>query len=76
MENTMPKLTAAVIRAWNDTTGEIIEHGFINQDDADDEMAFLEIITNNVEIFYRSDWEAGVSMDLNTEYWFGKRETE
>lgn len=70
------KKYVAVIRAWNDTTGVIIERGFVNQDDADDEMAFLETITDNVEIFYRLDWYAGEPMELDGEYWFGKRETE
>lgn len=67
------KKYAAVIRAWNDTTGVILERGFVKQADADDEMAFLETITDNVEIFYRSDWFAGEPMKLNGEYWFGKR---
>ncbi len=67
------KKYAAVIRAWNDTTGVILERGFVKKADADDEMAFLETITDNVEIFYRSDWFAGEPMKLNGEYWFGKR---
>lgn len=63
----------AVIRAWNETTGEIIERGFVDEDDANDELVFLETITENVEIFYRLDWFAGELMKLNGEYWFGKR---
>lgn len=70
MENENKK-HVAVIRAWNDTTGVIIERGFVEEADADDEMAFLETITDNVEIFYRSDWEAGIPMNLDTKYWFG-----
>lgn len=72
MKNKVKKYSA-VIRAWNDNTGVILERGFVNQDDADDEMAFLETITDNVEIFYRSDWFAGEPMKLDGEYWFGKR---
>lgn len=70
MENENKKYVA-VIRVRNNTTNIIVERGFVDMDEAEDEYLFLNSVCDDVEIFDRSDWEAGISMKLNTEYWFG-----
>lgn len=68
------KKYVAVIRVRNSTTGIIVERGFVDMDEAEDEYLFLNGVCDDVEIFDRTDWEAGIPMELNTEYWFGNGE--
>lgn len=64
----------AVIRIRSDKTGIIKERGFIDIDDAKDEFFFLLDMVDDVEIFYRLDWYAGMDMpEINGDFWFGKR---
>ena len=64
----------AVIRIRSDRTGIIKERGFVDIDDAEDEYFFLLDMVDDVEIFYRLDWYAGMDMpEINGDFWFGKR---
>lgn len=64
----------AVIRIRSDKTGIIKERGFVSIAEADDEWHFLADMVDDLEIFFRLDWYAGMDMpEFNGEYWFGKR---
>lgn len=63
----------AVIRVRSNSTQVIKERGFTNIDEAENMYCFLEDIVDEVDIFYRLDWYAGCDMNINGEYWFGKR---
>lgn len=76
MENTK-KIYNAVIRIRCNKTGIIKERGFVDIDDAETEFFFLLDMVDDVEIFYRLDWYAGIDMpEINAEYWFGKRDVK
>ena len=67
----------AVIRAHSNRTQVIIERGFVSISEAEHEYRFLEDIVDEVDIFFRLDWYAGMDMpEIDGEYWFGKREAE
>ena len=71
------KKYSAVILTKSYKTGIIKERGFVDYADAEDEYWFLYDIADDVEIFYRLDWDAGVDMpEINAEYWFGKRDVK
>ena len=64
----------AVIRIRSCTSQIIKERGFVDIDDAEDEYFFLLDMVDDVEIFYRLDWYAGMDMpEINGDFWFGKR---
>lgn len=73
MESKIKKYNA-VIRIRSDKTGIIKERGFVSVDDAENMMYFLDNMVDDLEIFFRLDWYAGMDMpEFNGEYWFGKR---
>lgn len=73
MENTK-KIYNAVIRIRSNKTGIIKERGFVSIAEADDEWHFLADMVDDLDIFFRLDWYAGMDMpEFNGEYWFGKR---
>lgn len=73
MNNKIKKYNA-VIQIYSRTSQIIKERGFVDIDDAEDEYHFLLDMVDDVEIFYRLDWYAGMDMpEFNGEFWFGKR---
>lgn len=73
MNNKIKKYNA-VIRIHSCTSQLIKERGFVDIDDAEDEYFFLLDMVDDVEIFYRLDWYAGMDMpEINGDFWFGKR---
>lgn len=73
MKNKIKKYNA-VVRIRSNTTGVIKERGFVDIDEAEDEWHFLADMVDDLEIFFRLDWYAGVDMpEIDAEYWFGKR---
>lgn len=73
MESKIKKYNA-VIRIRSDKTGIIKERGFVSIAEANDEWHFLADMVDDLEIFFRLDWYAGMDMpEFNGEYWFGKR---
>lgn len=76
MENENKKYNA-VIRICSHKIQLIKERGFVNVDDAENMMYFLDNMVDELEIFYGADWYGGMDMpEIDAEYWFGKRETE
>lgn len=73
MNNKIKKYNA-VIHIHSCTSQIIKERGFVDIDDAEDEYFFLLDMVDDVEIFYRLDWYAGMDMpEINGDFWFGKR---
>lgn len=73
MNNKIKKYNV-VIQIHSRTSQIIKERGFVDIDDAEDEYHFLLDMVDEVEIFYRLDWYAGMDMpEFNGEFWFGKR---
>lgn len=73
MNNKIKKYNA-VIQIHSRTSQIIKERGFVDIDDAETEYHFLLDMVDDVEIFYRLDWYAGMDMpEFNGEFWFGKR---
>lgn len=64
---------AAVIVVKSYKTGLIKERGFVDYADAEDEYWFMSDIADEVDIYSRLEWFAGMEMPINGEHWFGKR---
>lgn len=76
MKNKIKKYNA-VIRIHSRTSQIIRERGFVDINDAKTEFFFLLDMVDDVEIFYRFDWYAGMDMpEINAKYWFGKRDVK
>ena len=73
MKNEIKKYSAVIVTK-SYKTGIIKERGFVDYADAEDEYWFLCDIADEVDIYTRLDWYAGMDMpEFNGDFWFGKR---